>query len=194
MPKGEKGFTKGHTVPDEIREKIRVSKVGLKMSQATKEKMRLAKLGKKYKPMSEEGKRNIRKSLIGRKQSKATIEKRNESRRGYRHSVETRRRMSEAQKGDKAFNWKGGLTTINERVRKSLEYRLWRESVFKRDSYTCVWCKKVGGVLNADHIKPFALYPELRFAVDNGRTLCVPCHKTTDTYGGKIIKIRLTNG
>ena len=46
MPKGEKGFTKGHTVPDEIREKIRVSKVGLKMSQATKEKMRLKKVGK----------------------------------------------------------------------------------------------------------------------------------------------------
>lgn len=37
-------------------------------------------------------------------------------------------------------------------------------------------------VLQADHIKPFA------FAIDNGRTLCVACHKTTDTFGGKVNK------
>ena len=34
-----------------------------------------------------------------------------------------------------------------------------------------------GSKLNADHIKPFSLYPELRLIVENGRTLCVDCHK-----------------
>ena len=47
-----------------------------------------------------------------------------------------------------------------------------------------------GGKLNADHIKPFSLFPELRFDLNNGRTLCVECHKKTDTYCEKIYKYK----
>lgn len=79
--------------------------------------------------------------------------------------------------------WKGGITPINEAIRKSLEYRLWRKAVFIRDNFTCVWCGKKDKTIQADHIKPFSLFPELRFAIDNGRTLCHNCHKKTDTYG-----------
>jgi 5-methylcytosine-specific restriction endonuclease McrA len=71
------------------------------------------------------------------------------------------------------------------KIRSSLEYRLWRESVLKRDNFTCVWCGQKGYKLQADHIKPFCLFPELRFAIDNGRTLCEECHKTTETYKSK---------
>lgn len=88
--------------------------------------------------------------------------------------------------GENAPGWKGGVTPVNEAARKSMEYKTWRTSVFQRDSYTCQECGKRGCELNADHIKPFALYPELRFEVSNGRTLCVPCHKKTPTYGGKL--------
>ena len=83
-------------------------------------------------------------------------------------------------------NWKGGVTPITFKIRNSLKYKEWRLKIFERDKYTCVCCGKIGGMLNADHIKPFSLFPELRFKLSNGRTLCVPCHKKTDTYGGKV--------
>jgi len=83
-----------------------------------------------------------------------------------------------------------GLSTENEKIRRSLAYRAWRTLVFERDNYTCQECGIKSGngkavYLQADHIKPFALYPELRFEVSNGRTLCILCHRKTDTYGGK---------
>lgn len=78
--------------------------------------------------------------------------------------------------GERHPMWKGGITPINRKIRESFEYKLWREAVFRKDNYTCVWCGERGGKLNADHIKPFSLYPELRLAIDNGRTLCKTCH------------------
>lgn len=81
--------------------------------------------------------------------------------------------------------WKGGITEENHRIRTSREYRDWRMAVFQRDRFTCVECgyrscynrtsKKCD--IRADHIKPFSLFPELRFDLDNGRTLCIPCDK-----------------
>ena len=97
-------------------------------------------------------------------------------------SVEVRKNMSRG-KGKNNPSWKGGRTSKHEQIRKSLKYKLWREKVFERDNYTCQLCGKQGGNLNADHIKPFALYPKIRFKVSNGRTLCVPCHKKTETWG-----------
>jgi 5-methylcytosine-specific restriction endonuclease McrA len=57
-----------------------------------------------------------------------------------------------------------------------------RVKIFERDNYICQLCFKRGGKLQADHIKPFAFFPKLRFILSNGRTLCINCHKTTDTY------------
>lgn len=87
-------------------------------------------------------------------------------------------------KGEKSHFWKGGVSTENEKQRKSARYRNWRNKVFERDNYKCVKCGS-NGYLHADHIKPFAYYKELRYDINNGRTLCVECHKQTDTYGSK---------
>ncbi len=79
--------------------------------------------------------------------------------------------------------WKGGVTPINQLIRCSAEYKLWRKAVFERDRWTCIFCGYKGSKIEADHIKRFSEYPELRFAIDNGRTLCKECHKNTHNWG-----------
>lgn len=96
---------------------------------------------------------------------------------------EMRAARSERFSGAGSNFWQGGVTAESKRLRNEARYREWRRSVFKRDGYTCQDCGLIGGALHADHIKPFALYPELRFELSNGRTLCEPCHRKTDTYG-----------
>ena len=79
---------------------------------------------------------------------------------------------------------------------------MWRSKVFERDKYTCVECgrkRKEGDrvIIQADHIYPFskilddfnitsieeAISCEKLWDINNGRTLCVDCHKKTDTWG-----------
>ena len=89
--------------------------------------------------------------------------------------------------------WKGGITPENRRIRNSSEYKAWRKSVFERDNYTCVQCGNRGS-LHADHIKEFAFHPELRLSLENGRTLCVDCHKKTSNYLAKSLRGRYCTG
>jgi len=94
--------------------------------------------------------------------------------------------ISENNRCEKAPNYIHGKCNENLLFRASREYKKWRYDVFKRDAFKCVMCgDKKGGNLQADHIKDFALYPELRLDINNGRTLCKSCHKKTDNYGFK---------
>ena len=81
---------------------------------------------------------------------------------------------------------KNGYTKhqIDRGIRYSKEAQDWRKAIFERDNYTCVLCRARNGRgkniwLEADHIKPFAYFPELRFDLSNGRTLCRKCHDKT---------------
>ena len=86
--------------------------------------------------------------------------------------------------GKKHWNWQGGKS---KEVWKTPKYQQWRKAVYRRDNYTCVECgDNSGGNLEADHIKPRYLYPELTYDINNGRTLCKDCHKATPTWGAKV--------
>ena len=78
--------------------------------------------------------------------------------------------------GEKNSKWKGGVSTINDKIRKSKEYKEWRLSVYRKYFYTCQICGKKDKSIVAHHIKNFADYPELRFLVNNGIVLCRSCH------------------
>lgn len=92
--------------------------------------------------------------------------------------------------GKKPWNYEG-ITPINVSIRKTRRYRRWSRMVKERDDFTCQICGKRGnGEMHSDHIKPFSLYPELRFDLNNGRTLCLECHRNTETYGNRVLKVK----
>lgn len=93
--------------------------------------------------------------------------------------------------GKNHWNWQGGRTPKLLALRQTVEYKNWRVAVFGRDNYTCVQCGQKQR-LEADHIKQFAYYPELRFDINNGQTLCRDCHykKPVFSYQGNRIFVR----
>lgn len=87
-----------------------------------------------------------------------------------------------ATSGKNHYNWKGGIKGLNQKLRGSRRYIFWRKKVFIRDNWICQHCGSRGGKLECHHIKSWSEFPELRFDIDNGLTLCKSCHKKTDNY------------
>ena len=165
-------------------------------TEETKRKIGLANKGKpswiKGRNMSEEAKIKI--SIANKINTKRLWQ-----------NPEYRRHMSEAHKGkqnnigkhwklseDKKLKMRGrkkdklSYKTSQDRIaRRVIEYRLWREAVFARDNWTCYKCNSKGIYLHPHHINNFAQYIDLRYAIDNGITLCIKCHKLFHKVFGK---------
>lgn len=94
---------------------------------------------------------------------------------GKNHSDETKRKMALKKQGKDNGNWKGGVTESVRLFRKSRRYQQWRKEVLQRDNFACQFCAKINCSI-AHHLKSIKEYPELRFDVDNGRTICKECH------------------
>jgi hypothetical protein len=121
----------------------------------------------------------------GQKNSKEARVKMSKSHLGVKLSDTTRRKMSLRWLGNKNPRWKGGFNSKNMQIRLGIEFRLWREAVFARDNWTCQKYGIKGGKLHPHHMKNFAQYPELRFAIDNGVTLSEKAHQQFHKKYGK---------
>ncbi len=62
--------------------------------------------------------------------------------------------------------------------RYSTLYKKWRTLVLERDLHTCVKCGKKKEKVDCHHIVSWDDDEKLRFSVDNGQTLCSPCHQS----------------
>jgi 5-methylcytosine-specific restriction endonuclease McrA len=130
-------------------------------------------------PKSEQTKEKIRQKAIGRNKGIKRPE----------HSIYMKEHHPKGMLGKKNpsvtgknhWKWKGGISLENVKIRQSFEYKEWRRLVFLRDNFTCQKCgleSKKGKfiLMEAHHIKEFNKYPELRFNINNGITLCKNCH------------------
>lgn len=138
-------------------------------------------------PKYQKSRERIRQVNIGKKQSPETIKKRSDAMLGKKFPY----RPHLNHRGANCVAWKGGVSTLQEFIRASFKYRLWRSDVFQRDDFTCQWCGKRGSHIHADHIVLFsellyknkitaleqALRCEELWNINNGRTLCRSCHK-----------------
>ena len=84
--------------------------------------------------------------------------------------------------GDKNPHYNANLT-YEERIKNRYELGggssvRWSKQVMERDNYTCQVCgDNKGGNLNSHHLNGWNAFPEQRFDLDNGVTLCTDCHK-----------------
>ena len=99
---------------------------------------------------------------------------------GTKMSPESRQKMSDAKKGKYTGaenpNWKGGQISDADRGRRSYELKVWRIACLERDEYQCTICGATDR-LHVHHILLYDKYPERRYDVNNGKTVCVLCHE-----------------
>jgi hypothetical protein len=104
-------------------------------------------------------------------------------------------------KGALHHSWKGGVSSVQSRIRGIPENKQWIKQCMYRDNYTCQECgvKSKNNNLQVHHIKSFALILKQNcvntieeaknclelWDIDNGLTLCRDCHKLTFNYKEK---------
>lgn len=83
----------------------------------------------------------------------------------------------------------GVLANMEKNYYHHKKHREWRAKVLRKDKYLCQECLRYGKktlATIAHHIKPADEYPELRYDVSNGKSLCAACHnKKHPEKGGR---------
>ncbi len=163
--KGKKGlqvpWNKGKTHSEESRKKISLAKIGKpshnkgkRMSEESRKKMSLARLGKS--PWNK-----------GLKRPEMS---------GEKHPMFGKKRPEFS--GENHPRWIIDRSLVKRRQeRNNPEYKQWRQSVWLRDNFKCkIANPSCSGKIEAHHILGWSQYPELRYEVNNGITLCHTHH------------------
>lgn len=155
--------TKGYKQTQEHREKRALKLSGRILSLETRNRIALANLGKQKSP---ESKIKMSKSKLGHPVSKETGKKISLSKMGKKRPDMT---------GKNNWNWIEDRSLLQKSNRNGKDFACseWRMLVYKRDGFKCKMnnkdcCKEI----EAHHILPWRDYPELRYDVNNGITLC----------------------
>ena len=169
---------------------------GIPMKEESKQKCRDKNKGRRLNPSGE-----FKKGIVvwnkglpkedhpcyGKKQSKEHIEKRVISNQGKPVSDETRLKQSNTRKnnfiGKHGWNWIEDRTKVVGRHNRSFhdsDMKRWRIEVYKRDNYKCSLLNNIAttcsGRIEAHHILSWKDYPECRYDIKNGITLCHAHH------------------
>ena len=138
------------------------------------------------KPFSEEHKRKISEANKRVQNSPDVLKKQYLSHIGKKYPLEWRINISKALKGksngrfgEKHPRWikDRSLLKDDHRDRGGQLHREWSSSVKKRDNLTCkINNEDCNGRLEAHHILVWTEYPELRYQINNGITLCHAHH------------------
>jgi hypothetical protein len=110
------------------------------------------------------------------------------SEKGHKRSTDAaRQKMSAARRGKYLGpdnpHWKGGIT-LKDPDRNRYQSKMWVKAVKDRDGWQCTKCGATER-LHAHHIKRWRDYPELRYDVSNGVTLCHDHHEEAHGRGFK---------
>ena len=79
--------------------------------------------------------------------------------------------------GENHPRYNPNLTDEERFNKRGHEHIMWSQQVLSDDNYTCQICNQLRGNLNAHHLNGWNAFPEQRFDLDNGVTLCTDCHK-----------------
>ncbi len=100
---------------------------------------------------------------------------------GKTHTEKAKQKIAESLMGKKGIlsrRWKKDRSQLAVRQeRNDSGYKDWRLSVWKRDNYKCkIADSNCAGKIEAHHILSWSEYPELRYSLNNGITLCHAHH------------------